>query len=255
MTRDEKFAILDSIKLENDFYPVVEQDCREENAALIENMERIFDLRDGRDYTCLFAVADLLADKDKAQAVKDYLLAENSYKKEDVVPPDWEDKLLVSTAMEDNPLFFSMAWNWTCLTEARVSGTVSGTGSDTAETGGYVLILKPEDAYEVQYQAAAKAGFAKFGMEHPIGKYGKLGQEGCSDDRLKGLFFYMTLSDEYQEKPVSLNIEFECLADNEIRRVSLDKAAAEKKERIKSKTVKADISKGIRILKVELREK
>ncbi|MBQ3802051.1 MAG: hypothetical protein II837_17375 [Treponema sp.] len=83
-------------------------------------MEHIFDLRDDRDYTCLFAVADLLADKDKVEAIKDYLLAENSYKKEDVVLPGWEDKLLVSTAMEDNPLFFSMAWNWTCLTEARV---------------------------------------------------------------------------------------------------------------------------------------
>ena len=120
MTREEKFHILDSIKLENDFFLIDEQDCREENAALIENMEHIFDLRDGRDYTCLFAVADLLADKDKVEAIKDYLLAENSYKKEDVVPPEWEDKLLVSTALEDNPLFFSMAWNWTCLTEARV---------------------------------------------------------------------------------------------------------------------------------------
>ena len=132
MMGEEKYRILDSIKLENGFFLIDEQDCREENAALIENMEHIFDLRDGRDYTCLFAVADLLADKDKAQAVKDCLLAENSYKKEDVVPPGWEDKLLVSTAMEDNPLFFSMAWNWTCLAERRVSGTASGSDGAVA---------------------------------------------------------------------------------------------------------------------------
>lgn len=130
MTGEEKYRILDSIKLENGFFLIDEQDCREENAALIENMEHIFDLRDGRDYTCLFAVADLLADKDKAQAVKDCLLAENSYRKEDVVPPGWEDKLLVSTAMEDNPLFFSMAWNWTCLTEQRVAAQAAQTNGE-----------------------------------------------------------------------------------------------------------------------------
>ena len=130
MTGEEKYRILDSIKLENGFFLIDEQDCREENAALIENMEHIFDLRDGRDYTCLFAVADLLADKDKAQAVKDCLLAENSYRKEDVVPPEWEDKLLVSTALEDNPLFFSMAWNWTCLTEQRVAAQAAQTNGE-----------------------------------------------------------------------------------------------------------------------------
>lgn len=130
MMGEEKYRILDSIKLENGFFLIDEQDCREENAALIENMEHIFDLRDGRDYTCLFAVADLLADKDKAQAVKDCLLAENSYRKEDVVLPEWEDKLLVSTAMEDNPLFFSMAWNWTCLAERRVAAQAAQTNGE-----------------------------------------------------------------------------------------------------------------------------
>ena len=124
MTRDEMFGVLDSIKLENDFYPIDEQDCREENASKIDNMEGIFDLKDSSDYTYLFAVAELLADKDKdkAEAVKDYLLEENSRSKEDVKQPEWEDKLLVSTAMEDNPLFFPMAWNWTSLVEQRLLG-------------------------------------------------------------------------------------------------------------------------------------
>ncbi|MCR5621805.1 MAG: hypothetical protein K6G18_08100 [Treponema sp.] len=120
MTGEEKYRILDSIKLENGFFLIDEQDCREENTSKIDNMEGIFDLKDSSDYTYLFAIAELLADKDKAEAVKGYLLEENSRSKEDVKQPEWEDKLLVSTAMEDNPLFFSMAWNWACLTEARV---------------------------------------------------------------------------------------------------------------------------------------
>ena len=35
MTGEEKYRILDSIKLENGFFLIDEQDCREENAALI----------------------------------------------------------------------------------------------------------------------------------------------------------------------------------------------------------------------------
>ncbi|MBP5157340.1 MAG: hypothetical protein ILP18_05665, partial [Treponema sp.] len=172
MTRDEKFAILDSIKLENDFYPVVEQDCREENAALIENMERIFDLRDGRDYTCLFAVADLLADKDKAQAVKDYLLAENSYKKEDVVLPGWEDKLLVSTAMEDNPLFFSMAWNWTSLVEHRLGSQSQSDVMAMEESGDDWIGLLAASSGNTQFGEKTAAGLGTLFIDYRE-KYGE----------------------------------------------------------------------------------
>jgi hypothetical protein len=83
-------------------------------------METVFALKKGSDYSCLFAVAELLADKDKVDAVKDYLLEENSRSKSDIPQPGWDEKLLVFTAMEDNPLFFAMAWNWTSLVEQRL---------------------------------------------------------------------------------------------------------------------------------------
>ena len=73
MTNEEKFEFLENIRLENDFYPIDEGDCREKNAALIENMETIFDLKDSSDYTCFFALAELMADEDKIDAIKKYL--------------------------------------------------------------------------------------------------------------------------------------------------------------------------------------
>ena len=123
MTNKEKFKILDGIKLANNIFPIDEQDCREENAAKIADMEKIFDLRDSWDYSCLFVLADFMADDDKVEAIKNNLIEENSYDRNQVSEPDWNTKLLVSTALEDNSLFFSMAFNWITLCEYRVSKT------------------------------------------------------------------------------------------------------------------------------------
>ncbi len=112
--------LLNGIRLENGFYPVYVQCCSEENTSTIEHLEGIFDLQDGTDYTYLFAVAELLVDRDTVEAVKDYLLEENARSKEDIPQPGWDEKLLVFTAMEDNPLFFAMAWNWTTLVKQRL---------------------------------------------------------------------------------------------------------------------------------------
>ncbi|MBP5465763.1 MAG: hypothetical protein J6Y13_11405 [Treponema sp.] len=172
MTGEEKYRILDRIKLENGFFLIDEQDCREENAALIENMEHIFDLRDGRDYTFLFAVAELLADKDKAQAVKDYLLAENSYKREDVVPPEWEDRLLVSTAMEDNPLFFSMAWNWTSLVEHRLGSQSQSDVTAMEESGDDWIGLLAASSGNTQFGEKTAAGLGTLFIDYRE-KYGE----------------------------------------------------------------------------------
>lgn len=119
MTNEEKFEFLENIRLENDFYPIDEGDCREKNAALIENMETIFDLKDSSDYTCFFALAELMADEDKIDAIKKHLLEESPFDGE-IKQPDRETKLLVTTALEDNPLFFSMAWNWVVFCEYQV---------------------------------------------------------------------------------------------------------------------------------------
>lgn len=172
MTGEEKYRILDRIKLENGFFLIDEQDCREENAALIENMEHIFDLRDGRDYTCLFAVAELLADKDKAEAVKGYLLEENSRSKEDVKQPEWEDKLLVSTAMEDNPLFFAMAWNWASLVEQRLGKQAQTGGSPAEKTDDDWIGLLAASSGNTQFGEKTAAGLGTLFIDYRE-KYGE----------------------------------------------------------------------------------
>ena len=255
MTDKEMFKILDEIKLDNNIFPIDEQDCREENAAKIADMEKIFDLRDSSDYSCLFALADFfVADKDKVEAIKKNLIEENSYDRNQVSEPDWNTKLLVSTALEDNPLFFSMAFNWITLCEYRVSkaGVVSESQNVIVDSDAWVGII--QSSYNEDYLAAGKAGFKKFGLEHTIGKYGKIGQEGCVDKGLEGIIFYILLSEEYQNKDVSFKIEFTSLADGREDSVILSNKSADPKKKIQSGKRKADISKGIRVTKISVKE-
>lgn len=255
MTNKEKFKILDGIKLANNIFPIDEQDCREENAAKIADMEKIFDLRDSWDYSCLFVLADFMADDDKVEAIKNNLIEENSYDRNQVSEPDWNTKLLVSTALEDNSLFFSMAFNWITLCEYRVSktGVVPENQNIISDQNAWKAAL--EEPYEEKLQAAGKAGFKKFGSEHTIGKYGKIGQEGCTDKGQEGIIFYILLSEEYQNKVVSFNIEFTTLADGkEYNVVILNKKSADSKKKIQSGKTKADISKGIRVTKISVKE-
>lgn len=251
MTNKEKFKILDGIKLANNIFPIDEQDCREENAAKIADMEKIFDLRDSSDYSCLFALADFMADPEKVEAIKKNLIEENSYDRNQVSEPNWNTKLLVSTALEDNPLFFSMAFNWINLCEYRVSKAVA---SITQNIMSDVYNAIDCAAFGVYPMAAGKAGFKKFGSEHTIGKYGKIGQEGCADKGLEGIIFYILLSEEYQNKVVSFKIEFTTLADGKEYSVILNKKSANPKKKIQSGKTKADISKGIRVTKISVRE-
>ena len=120
MTNKERLLILESIRTKNDFFPIDEENCREKNASMIENMEKIFDLKSSMDYTCLLALIELWADDDIVEDIKEFLLQENSYSMNKVRQPDWNTKLLVTTALVDNPLFFSMAWNWSQIIESKV---------------------------------------------------------------------------------------------------------------------------------------
>lgn len=117
MTKKEAFHILSEVKLNNCIFPVDEEDCRLEKADAISNMDKIFDLKSVDDYSCLFAVAELFADTDKIELIKNDLLRTSFYKKEEIKEPDWNTKLLVLTAMGDNQLFFSMAMNWVLVAE------------------------------------------------------------------------------------------------------------------------------------------
>lgn len=254
MTNKEKFKILDGIKLANNIFPIDEQDCREENVAKIADMEKIFDLRDRWDYSCLFALAEFMADDNKVEAIKNNLIEENSYDRNQVPEPDWNTKLLVSTALEDNPLFFSMAVNWIAVCEYRISkaSVVPENQNVTYNPDAFKEI--DDSSYKENYLAAGKAGFKKFGSEHSIGKYGKIGQEGCTDKGLEGIIFYILLSEEYQNKDVSFKIEFTTLADGKEDTVKLNNKSADPKKKIQSGKRKADISKGIRVTKISVKE-
>ena len=116
MTRQEAYGFFEEIKNRNKFEEEEIDFCLDTQAEKIAQMEDIFDLKEEDDYTYLFAVAEFLASDGNIQLIKNNLLEEYPLKKEidhkEIRQPDKNDKLLVLTAFENNPLFFSMAWNW-----------------------------------------------------------------------------------------------------------------------------------------------
>ena len=186
MTKEEKFVFLDNLMLENNIFPIDEENCREKKAALIESMETIFDLKNPFDYTCLFAIAELLADSDKIDDIQNYLLKENQLSAKKVKAPEWEDKVLVATAMEDNPLFFSMAYNWILISEQRIKKEMS--------KNKWSLLV------------ASSAGFQNFGDVILLQGYGNLGFRFDKDS--KEIQAYFTADEAAKEKAFIVKIRF-----------------------------------------------
>ena len=124
MTRLEIANVLNGIIIENNFSIIERDNCHEKYSDKINTMQEIFHLKSSSDYTYLYAISHLLSNKEKS--VDDYLISENkgSSLAKDVKMPTREDLLLVATAFEDNPEFFSMAWNWVIITEDRLVSVI-----------------------------------------------------------------------------------------------------------------------------------
>ncbi len=125
MTRQEANEIFEKIRNKNNFSQEEIDTCLDTQAEKIAQMEKVFDLKEESDYTCLFAVAELMASEGDIQKVKDNLLEENPFEgknwNSEIRQPDRNDKLLILTAIENNPLFFSMVWNWIQICTVRIS--------------------------------------------------------------------------------------------------------------------------------------
>ena len=124
MTRQEANEIFEKIRNKNNFSQEEIDACLDTQAEKVAQMEKVFDLKEESDYTCLFAVAELMTSEGDIQKVKDNLLEENPFEgkngNSEIRQPDRNDKLLILTAIENNPLFFSMAWNWIQICKVRI---------------------------------------------------------------------------------------------------------------------------------------
>lgn len=125
MTRLEIAKVLNYIMIENNFSIIERDNCHEKYSDIINSMQNIFYLKKPSDFTYLYAVSRLLSDQEKA--VNTYLLNENkdSTLIKNIKLPTREDLLLVATSFEENPEFFSMAWNWVVITEDRLNSVIN----------------------------------------------------------------------------------------------------------------------------------
>lgn len=121
----EVISFLDDLMIKNNFTFSARTECLYQNIEKIENMHNVFDLRTSEDFTCLYAVSTLLSDSSKA--VDEYLLYENKDSNliNNIQKPTRKDLLLVATAMEENPKFFSRAVYWIGIVEDRLDAIIN----------------------------------------------------------------------------------------------------------------------------------
>lgn len=120
----EAVSFLDDLMLKHDFPLSARTDCFYNNESKINKMQDIFNLETPEDFTYFFAISHLLSDNENA--VNEYLLKENESSSfiKDLRQPNRDDYLLVATAFEENPDFFSMAWNWVLITKNRIASII-----------------------------------------------------------------------------------------------------------------------------------
>lgn len=227
------------------------------NKENFKSPELFFSQNDINDYPKFYAIANLLSDN--SEEVMSYFKQELKEKNisTNIYPPVDEDYLYILTAFVYYPVYFALAWNWTSFIESRISIKKINSKEDREDSiinssrplfrPNFESICEPYIEYAF---AASESGFRQSGTEHSLGKYGKIWKKTCNDVGMQGVIFFISLSCEYQTKKVSFEITFETLADNKEYKVSVSKSEEKMKEIIQSKTIKADISKGIKVNKV-----
>ncbi len=244
MTRLEVAKALNKIMIDNHFSILDRDNCYDKFSDKINSMQEIFHLRSSSDFTYFFAISHLLSDNENA--VNEYLLKENKSSSfiKDLRQPNRDDYLLVATAFEDNPEFFSMAWNWVVIIKNRIALKIAN------KPDSYIIVLFPSKADLLHNQcvesdmfisvnAASESGFNNI-TRIPIDLLGELEIQGNRET--KRIFFTIFLNPENENLKFELEIEFE--VDGVLYKTSLRKDYDDPDREISGKPIHVDFTKG-----------
>lgn len=239
-------SFLDDLMIKNNFAFSSRTECLYQNKEKIENLHNIFDLRTSEDFTYLYAVSTLLSDS--SEYVNEYLLHENAGSNliENIREPNRKDLLLVATAMEENPKFFSMAIYWVGIVEDRLSKSDSSGKND--ENIIYIDFERSQTIvldYPVYASAAGVPGFNNI-TRIPIELLGELEIRGNSET--EEVVFVLSINKEYQTLKFELTIDFE--VNNSMYSAIIEKNDSAEDEEVRSEPVQVDFSKGLKLKKI-----
>lgn len=256
MTKLEIANILNDIMIENNFSIFDRDNCHEKYSDKINSMQKIFHLKSSSDFTYLYAVSHLLSDKEKS--VNDYVLNENkdSTLDKEIRLPTKDDLLLVATAFEENPEFFSMAWNWVVITEDRIEALGNSKPNNNIILFENISdISRPHSIsldYSIEELKFAASGDGEGWGENitaiPIDKLGQLMVLGDSDT--KTIRFDLFIEHDYRKIRFEMIIEYDT-NDSTIKYAVLRKETINEESIVSSiPSEKIDFSNGLRIRKI-----
>lgn len=201
--------------------------CYENNIKIVDNFESIFDVKTKKEFLYLKTLIEIMGDSGDIPEEEALLQREHPEYNIDV-QPDFTDKLMVVTAIFKNPKFFSIAWNWISYLEYSISN-----------------IMEYADA-------AATAGIHAFGKERKISGIGLLGMQFTNDNNEALFRFYIKTNPDCKKENTTVVVEYTCGDSSESHKTNICIQADSKY--VYSEMLNIDARKGIKILKIEVKE-
>ena len=242
----DAILFVENLMLKNHFYMAEITDCLYTNEEKINSMQNIFKLKDKSDFTYLYAVSELLSDD--SESINNYLLKENddSCLIQNIKEPTRDDKLLVATAFQENPEFFSMAWNWVAIVTAELANKSIYKNDDNI----IYIDFKHNQSFDLDYPVyVAAAGVPGFNniTRIQIDSLGELEIRGNSET--KRLIFVLFVNPKYTTLKFELKIKFQI--ENSENIAIIKKDCSDSYSQISSQALHVNFSKGFRITKID----
>jgi hypothetical protein len=206
--------------------------CAQKNSPYIENMQSIFDCKTPEDTALLQAIPGLLAQGKAEKPISD------------------NDKLLLLTALVENPDFLTMSLNWCGLLRSRVMKVTSTELGDNEKTQRPRRPSIFQGRFNIEKtmvsQAAKEAGFHDFGEKTEIPGIGTLTQDAGEIQGSPYIVFSLELCKNVTiSRPCIIEVELTTLKDNKTITVKIEDDG--EGQSIRSKPFAADYTAGIKI--------
>lgn len=172
---------------------------------------------------------------------------------------NYYNKLLIAAFIQ-NPLFFSMAWNWNIFNLNSIADSKSvleNTAPDLNthfQNNNIILFKNRADLfhnqtivldYPIYASAAGTSGFNNI-TRIPIELLGELEIRGNSET--EEIVFVLSINKEYQTLKFELTIDFE--VNNSMYSATIEKNYSDEDDEVRSAPVQVDFSKGLKFQKI-----
>ena len=259
MDKKEVFEIIRTLRKKHGISLGEIEDIQQTESEKLSSIENIFDMSNQFDVDLLVCLIYLL--NDEPDNLYEWFKTTHSdckylsSPKKTSIPA--EDYRLLIAAFVQNPLFFSMAWNWNIFNKESLAYSVVGSTKQTKNDTNNKNILLFKDFkdikksiiknidYDILVAAASKSGFNNI-TKIPVDLLGEI--EILGNRETKRLLFTLFLNPEAYNLKFELTIDFE--VQGAYKTVVLRKDSETESREVNSMPIHIDFTNGFKLRKI-----